>query len=457
MTTHAAHGRVARRRSRPARMTHHRPGEVRGVDAVVSGSGHPGRRGASQAPGSRSCGGGRGPHCASSVAGDGERRTFTYGRRGRRKATSFRARAAVAVGCAPRRVCAAVTPALGGARASTRRSTRFTRSTSGTVREFAERVVACGVRLPGARTATRMTRYAGDRSARDRAAGPTRACSQTWYPRGVSTAESAPALLRRALRHGRGRLAVLRAARPRRSRDGGSRGRRRSSAFHVKACGGDDASRARPRPDRGIRRAFRAALEPLELSGKLARRPAPVPPAVHEVARRARTSWLALPELLDAARSARRVPPPLVARGGRARPTRSRFLEAHGLAFVSRRQLRGTRASNVVPARRRGDAPRRVRPLPRPQLRRPGTSAARAVAADRFDWLYAAEELARVGRAGARASPSEADEVYAHVQQQPRRLRARAALRIFRGLLDEAGIDCQRRGIEPPPTQPTLF
>ena len=54
---------------------------------------------------------------------------------------------------------------------------------------------------------------------------------KAWYPRGVSTAGGAPALLRRAVRHRRGRLAVLRAARPGGDRAlGRAHARRRSSS-----------------------------------------------------------------------------------------------------------------------------------------------------------------------------------------------------------------------------------
>ena len=102
-------------------------------------------------------------------------------------------------------------------------------------------------------------------------------------------------------------------------------------------------------------------------------------------------------------------------------------------------------------ARRGRHPPCRVRTVPRSR-RRPGTSVTHSPA-DRFDWLYTAEELAewvepvRAGRGGGRG--------LCDVQQQPDDFAPRSAA-IFRGLLDEAGIPVTG-AIEPPSTELTLF
>ena len=69
---------------------------------------------------------------------------------------------------------------------------------------------------------------------------------------------------------------------------------------------------------------------------------------------------------------------------------------------------------------------------------------------DRFNWLYAPEWVAPV-----ESLAEEADEVYALFNNNKDDFAPRSAV-IFRGLLDEAGIDAAG-GIEPPPERPTLF
>ena len=75
-------------------------------------------------------------------------------------------------------------------------------------------------------------------------------------------------------------------------------------------------------------------------------------------------------------------------------------------------------------------------------------------AAERFDWLYSAEELAEWVAPLARLA-DEAQEVYALFNNNRDDFAPRSA-QILRGLLDEAGVPAAG-GIEPPPTELTLF
>ena len=182
---------------------------------------------------------------------------------------------------------------------------------------------------------------------------------KAWYPRGVSTAEA-------RLRYYAERFDVVEVDSPyyalpdpavterwaRRTPD--------AFTFHVKASAAMTWHEGEPTDE--AFRLFRAALEPLELLGEAPGRPPAVPPALHEVGGRegrARAGARAP----RAARPARRVPPPLLARGGRAR--------RH--ARVPRGERARVRLARQPPhpglerlaARRGGDAPGRVRPLPR--------------------------------------------------------------------------------------------
>ena len=75
-------------------------------------------------------------------------------------------------------------------------------------------------------------------------------------------------------------------------------------------------------------------------------------------------------------------------------------------------------------------------------------------AADRFDWLYAADDLAEwVPRLAGLAE--EAEEVYAMFNNNRDDFATRSA-QLLRGLLDEAGVQAAG-GIEPPPRELTLF
>ena len=194
---------------------------------------------------------------------------------------------------------------------------------------------------------------------------------------------------------------------------------------------------------------FRCALEPLELSGKLrgvllqyhprfvksraakeelARAPERLAPLVPLIEFRHR-SWLEQHERRDTLD----------------------FLERHGLAYVSV-DAPMTRASNVVP---RVAAATHAVSVIRFHGRNAKTWNIRGhSAADRFDWMYSAEELAEwVPKA--RELAEQAGEVYALFNNNRDDFAPRSAV-IFRGLLDEAGTPATG-GIEPPPAEMTLF
>jgi len=75
-------------------------------------------------------------------------------------------------------------------------------------------------------------------------------------------------------------------------------------------------------------------------------------------------------------------------------------------------------------------------------------------AADRFDWLYAEDDLAEWVVGLARLAEA-AEEVYAMFNNNRDDFAPRSA-QLLRGLLDEAGVPATG-GIEPPPTDLTLF
>lgn len=217
--------------------------------------------------------------------------------------------------------------------------------------------------------------------------------------------------------------------------------------FHVKA----HASMTHHEPaDQGAAfAAFRASLEPLELSGKLrgvllqyhprfvksaaakeelARVRGLLDPLVPLVEFRHR-SWLEEDEHADT----------------------FAFLERHGLAYVSV-DAPPTRAANVVPPV--AAATHRVAYV-RFHGRNVQTWNIRSKrSSDRFDWLYSAEELAewvpKLATLGAQA-----DEVYAMFNNNRDDFAPRSAM-LLRGLLDRAGIPAAG-GVGPPPREPTLF
>ena len=270
---------------------------------------------------------------------------------------------------------------------------------------------------------------------------------EAWYPRGVSTAE-------KRLRYYAERFDVVEVDSPyyalpdpavterwaRRTPD--------AFTFHVKASAAMTWHEGEPTDE--AFRLFRAALEPLELSGKmegvllqyhprftktakakaeLARAPERLAPLVPLIEFRHR-SWMEEAERADTLA----------------------FLEANRLAYVSLDSPR-TRASNVSP--RVAAATHRVA-----YVRFHGRNAATwnirgaESAAERFDWLYSADELAEWVEPLTRLA-DEAEEVYALFNNNRDDFAPRSA-RILRGLLDEAGVPAAG-GIEPPPTELTLF
>jgi uncharacterized protein YecE (DUF72 family) len=195
--------------------------------------------------------------------------------------------------------------------------------------------------------------------------------------------------------------------------------------------------------------AFRASLEPLELSGKLRG-------ILMQYHPRFVKSADALAEL---ERVRPRLEPlvPLVEFRHRSwmeqgeRDETLAFLETNGLAYVSV-DTPMTRASNVIA--RHAAATHPVAYV-RFHGRNEKTWNIRAEkSSERFDWMYSAEELGEWVEKLSRLS-SDADEVYALFNNNRDDFAPRSAV-ILRGLLEEAGIPATG-GIEPPPLAPTLF
>jgi len=194
---------------------------------------------------------------------------------------------------------------------------------------------------------------------------------------------------------------------------------------------------------------FRAAIEPLELSGKLrgvllqyhprfvksdaakeelSRVRGLLDPLVPLIEFRHR-SWLEREERADTLG----------------------FLERNGLAYVSV-DAPPTRASNVVPK-----VPAATHPVAYVRFHGRNVKTWNIKAeksSERFDWMYAAEELAEWVPELARLA-GDAEEVYAMFNNNRDDFAPRSAA-ILRGLLDEAGVSAAG-GIEPPPRAPTLF
>jgi len=269
---------------------------------------------------------------------------------------------------------------------------------------------------------------------------------RTWYPRGVSTAE-------KRLRYYAERFDVVEVDSPFYALPDPDVTRRWAErtpdhfTFHVKASAAMTWHEGEP-TDRAFAE-FRGALEPLELSGKLrgvllqyhprfvksraakeelARARGHLEPLVPLIEFRHR-SWMEQAERRDTLD----------------------FLERHGLAYVSV-DAPLTRASNVMP---RVVAATHAVSVIRFHGRNAKTWNIRgSSAADRFDWMYSAEELAEwVPKAHDLAE--QADEVYALFNNNRDDFAPRSAV-IFRDLLDEARIPATG-GIEPPPTEMTLF
>jgi uncharacterized protein YecE (DUF72 family) len=269
---------------------------------------------------------------------------------------------------------------------------------------------------------------------------------KTWYPRGVSTAAG-------RLGYYAQRFDTVEVDSPfyalpdpavtgrwaQRTPDG--------FVFHVKAHA--SMTGHEPADQETAFAAFRAAVEPLELSGKLRGVLLQYHPRFVKSAA-AKDELSRVRVLLDPLI-------PLVEFRHRSwlepweQTDTLSFLEEHGLAYVSV-DAPATRASNVVP---RVAAATHAVAYIRFHGRNWRTWNIRGgKSSDRFDWMYAPEELAEwvapVGRLAA-----EADEVYALFNNNKDDFAPRSAV-IFRGLLDEAGIDASG-GIEPAPPQQSLF
>jgi uncharacterized protein YecE (DUF72 family) len=195
--------------------------------------------------------------------------------------------------------------------------------------------------------------------------------------------------------------------------------------------------------------AFRASVEPLELSGKLRSvllqyhpRVVKSPEAKEELAR-------VLPLIAPLV--------PLVEFRHRSwleedeRADTLAFLEENGLAYVSV-DAPPTRASNVLPPV--AAATHRVAYV-RFHGRNVKTWNIKAEkSSERFNWMYTPEELSEwVEKLHSLAEGAE--EVYAMFNNNRDDFAPRSAV-LLRGLLDEAGIPAMG-GIEPPPLTPTLF
>ena len=195
--------------------------------------------------------------------------------------------------------------------------------------------------------------------------------------------------------------------------------------------------------------AFRASIEPLELSGKLRGILLQYHPRVQK-------SPEALAEL-ERVRS--RIEPmvPLVEFRHRSwmepqeRADTLAFLERNGLAYVSV-DTPMTRASNVVA--RHAEATHPVAYVRFHGRNEKTWNIKSEKSSERFDWMYEEAELAEwVEKLGRLAD--QADEVYAMFNNNRDDFAPRSAV-ILRGLLEEAHIPAAG-GIEPPSQTPTLF
>jgi uncharacterized protein YecE (DUF72 family) len=217
--------------------------------------------------------------------------------------------------------------------------------------------------------------------------------------------------------------------------------------FHVKAHA--SMTHHEPAPQERAFAEFRAALEPLELSGKL-----------RCVLLQYHPRFVKSSEAKDELSHVRGLLDPLVPlvefrhrswMDEAERADTLGFFERHGLAYVSV-DAPDVAASNVSPrvaAATHAVAYVRFHGRNKRTWNIKGTSAA-----DRFDWLYSGEELGEwVEPLGQLAA--DADEVYALFNNNRDDFAPRSAV-LLRGLLDESGIPATG-GIEPPPIAPTLF
>ena len=217
--------------------------------------------------------------------------------------------------------------------------------------------------------------------------------------------------------------------------------------FHVKAHKTMTFHEGEPTDDAFAE--FRASLRPLELSGKLRGVLLQYHPRFTKTA-------AAMAEL---ERAPERVAPlvPLVEFRHRSwmepdeRADTLAFLERSGLAYVSL-DTPMTRASNVVA--RHAVATHAVAYVRFHGRNEKTWNIKSEKSSDRFNWMYAPEELEewveKLGRLSA-----EAQEVYAMFNNNRDDFAPRSAM-LLRGLLDESGIPVSG-GLEPPPVAPTLF
>jgi uncharacterized protein YecE (DUF72 family) len=217
--------------------------------------------------------------------------------------------------------------------------------------------------------------------------------------------------------------------------------------FHVKAHKTMTFHEGEPTDDAFAE--FRASLRPLELSGKLRSVLLQYHPRFTKTA-------AAMAEL---ERAPERVAPlvPLVEFRHRSwmepdeRADTLAFRERTGLAYVSL-DTPMTRASNVVA--RHAVATHAVAYVRFHGRNEKTWNIKSEKSSDRFNWMYAPEELEEWVEKLGRLS-GEAEEVYAMFNNNRDDFAPRSAM-LLRGLLDEAGIPVSG-GLEPPPLAPTLF
>ena len=126
--------------------------------------------------------------------------------------------------------------------------------------------------------------------------------------------------------------------------------------------------------------------------------------------------------------------------------------QRNGLAFVSVDAPR-TRASNVIPSISAATHPVAYVRFHGRNWKTWNIRGAK-FSGERFDWLYSADELAEWTEPVARFA-REGREVYAMFNNNRDDFAPRSA-QLLRGLLDEAGVPAAG-GVEPPPTEMTLF
>lgn len=252
-----------------------------------------------------------------------------------------------------------------------------------------------------------------------------------WYPRGVGSAEA-------RLRYYAGRFDTVEVDSPfyrLPAPETAAKWAERTPpgfVFHVKASG--EMTGHREAELATAFREFREALAPLEASGKM-----------RGVLLQYHPRFVKSREALGELAAVRGLLDPLVPliefrhRSWLTEDERAHtlsFLERHGLAYVSVDSPR-TRASNVVPPIAAATHPVAYVRFHGRNWRTWNIRGARS-SAERFDWMYSAEELAEWVEPLGRLA-REAEEVYALFNNNRADYAPRSA-EILRGLLDEAGV-----------------